>query len=106
MDNDGGPASRLRNLIRRVGANKNTEIEFATVISIAPLRVRVNNMRIDLEADDLVVSECLTDHTGVIVHADGTRETVTYEDGLKVGDRVLITEYNNGQSFAIIDRFA
>ncbi|MGO4372084.1 hypothetical protein AB4Z21_15170 [Paenibacillus sp. MCAF20] len=84
---EGSPASKLRSLIRRVGANKDTQPEWATVKAVSPsLRVQIIEMKIELEDDDLAVPQRLQ---GV----------------LEVGDSVLVIGMNNGNTYAIIDRY-
>ncbi|MEW9710742.1 DUF2577 family protein [Paenibacillus sp. SI92] len=93
-------------MIKYLGYNDFDALEFATVTAAPPnLRIKIDNMKIECDADDLVVSECLTDHIGVIKRADGTDETITYMDSLKVGDRVIVSSMNDGQAYAILDRF-
>lgn len=103
---EGGPGFKLRNLIQRVGANTDTRIEFGTVTAAAPsLRVLVDGMKFEIDTGDCVVSERLTDHT-VEARLNGAADPVMIEmkSGLQVGERVIVAEINNGQTFVILDR--
>lgn len=98
--------SKLAQMIRKHGYNDFDRLEIATVTAAPPeLRIKVDHMKIELDASDVIVSECLTDHDVTIVHSDGTRETVTFETGLRVGDRVIVSSANDGQKYVILDRF-
>jgi hypothetical protein len=100
----GTGSSRLAQIIQRVGYNDYDRLEVGEVTSAPPnLRIKIGG-GFELGADDVIVSECITDHTGVIVRADSTRETVTFEDGLKVGDRVIVSSMDGGQTYLILDR--
>lgn len=84
---EGSAGSKLRSLIKSVGANTDTRIEFGTVTAASPdFRVLVDGMKIEVEAEDCVVAERLI------------------ESGLDVNDRVIIAETNSGQTYVIIDR--
>lgn len=102
---EGGPATQLVQLIQRIGYNDFDRIELATVTSPPPsLRIKVDNMKIELDADDLVVAQALTNHSQTIRRIDGTAEVITMENELKAGDRVLVVSMNNGQAYAVLDR--
>lgn len=85
--NEGSAGSKLRNLIKRVGANTDTRIEFGTVTVASPsFNVLIDGMKIEIDADDCVVAERLI------------------AIGLKVGDRVIVAQTNAGQTYVILDR--
>ncbi|MCQ4363017.1 DUF2577 domain-containing protein [Mycobacterium gordonae] len=101
---DGGTASKWRNLIRRVGKNTDVLIEFATVTSAEPLRIQVDNMRIELEAEDVVIPESLTDYEYEAQIDGGPPVTIAVKGALKVDDRVIVAQINDGQTYVIFDR--
>lgn len=102
---EGRPATKLIEAIRRVGHNDYDRFVFGTVTSEPPeLRIRIDNGKFCLDADDLIIPENLTHHDVTIRRADGTTETVTIENGLRVGDRVIIVRLSGGQKFVVIDR--
>jgi hypothetical protein len=87
MRDEGSTGSMLRSLIKRVGANHDTQPEWATVTAISPeLRIKIDGMKIELDTDDFAIPQRLR---GV----------------LEVGDRVLVSGMGNGQSFVVIDRY-
>ena len=135
MTNDrleGSGVSQLRQTIAKVGYNSYDKFELATVIAPPPeRRIRVDNMTIDLEADDVIVAENLTRHTRIvtITHEQGKERDVgdtipfpkdndtdgglyrkqsyvafQFEDVLKAGDRVIVASMNDGQTYVILDR--
>jgi hypothetical protein len=132
---EGSGGSQLVQLIRHFGYNKDIDIELGTVTANAPnLKVKIDNMKIELDAADLVVSEHLTAHTRHIqITATGnasltshsittvpsssyttftlnssdltvTDATISYLDELKTGDRVIVASVNDGQLYIVLDR--
>ncbi|WNF07484.1 DUF2577 domain-containing protein [Brevibacillus borstelensis] len=129
---EGSGFSQLRQVIAQVGRNDYDKLELATVTSPPPaLRIKIDNMPIELEADDLVVAEHLTRHTRIVTirhEQDKERDVgdtvpfprdndstgslawtysyveMQFEDVLKAGDRVLVSSMNDGQSYVILDR--
>jgi hypothetical protein len=118
---EGGSPSKLVQIIRKYGANTDTRIEFGTITAVSPLRVQVDGMKIELEADDLVIAEHLTEHTRNVdmsggsasgaVSPDGsltsfavTDAALTIKSALEVGARVIVAEINSGQTYVILDR--
>ncbi len=58
---EGSGASQLVQLIRAIGYNSDISIELATVTAAPPeLRIKVDHMNVELEKDDLIVSQSLT----------------------------------------------
>lgn len=85
--NMGNGFSQLVGVIRDVGHNEYDKLELATVIASSPdIRIRIDNMAIDLDADDLVIPEHILDIK------------------LNPGSRVLIMSMNNGQKYAILGK--
>lgn len=129
---EGSGASQLAQVIQKFGRNDFDKLELATVTSSPPeLRIKVDNMPIELEADDLVVAEHLTRHTRIVTlthEQDAERDVgdtvpfpkdndsdgdlyrklsyveLRFEDVLKTGDRVLVSSMNDGQTYAILER--
>ncbi|MFK4304369.1 hypothetical protein ABH892_004509 [Paenibacillus sp. RC254] len=61
---DGGGVSQFRDVIKQLGHNVEVDIEYATIIAPPPaLRVQVDNMKIELDGDDVIVPEHLREHT-------------------------------------------
>jgi hypothetical protein len=132
---EGGAYTRLIQLMKRHGYNKDVDLLMATVISPPPnLRVKIDNMTVVLEADDIMVAEHLTRHSRIVTieHVENAERQLgdktekdyidtddkaapytsfsynfvklTFEDVLKAGDRVAVAEFQNGQQFMIVDR--
>jgi hypothetical protein len=101
----GTGASQLVQMIREVGRNDFDEFSFATVISAPPnLRIKVDGMPIELEADDIVIAERLTKYPVRLRASDGTVTEYTVDDELAVGDRVITASMNNGQTYVVLDK--
>lgn len=96
--------SRLIELIRRQAAVISQRgIELATVVSPPPaLKVRIDNMEIVLEKDDLIVCEGLLEHR--IDFTVTEKEEMTVHSRLKQGDRVAVQALPGGQQYLIIDK--
>ncbi|MGF7045678.1 hypothetical protein J2T13_000138 [Paenibacillus sp. DS2015] len=121
---DGGGVSQLKSVVKQLTYVKSADIEFATVLAPPPsIRVVVDGMKIELDADDLSICESLTKTTrdikfkadvAIKVDIDGTLRDGTIKTGtstsietdnaLKAGDRVVIASINDGQLYVILDR--
>lgn len=132
---EGSGGSQLVGLIRHFGYNQEVNIELGTVTADAPaLKIKIDNMKIELDATDLVVAEHLTAHTRLIQisalnNANITSHNITtvpttsyttftlgdsdltvtdatidYLDELKIGDRVIVASVNDGQLYIVLDR--
>ncbi|WP_149093427.1 DUF2577 domain-containing protein [Paenibacillus terrae] len=61
---DGGGVSQFRDVIKQLGRNVEVAIEYATILAPPPaLRVQVDNMKIELDGDDVIIPEHLREHT-------------------------------------------
>lgn len=118
---EGGWQTGMVALMKKAGYNRDTDFEFGTVTSPPPnLKIKLDGMQTELEADDLLVLEHLTRHERIatIEHrenadrnvGDGTVKDILdtddlqapytsftysnvllrFEDVLKVGDRVIV----------------
>lgn len=102
---EGNGAARLIQLMRQHGYNKDVDIELATVTSAPPnIKVKIDNMNIELDRDDLIVAQYLTKHKRQVRIDGGATVELEYQDELKVGDRVIVVSANNGQLYFIIDK--
>ncbi|MEF2967471.1 DUF2577 family protein [Paenibacillus sp. M1] len=64
---EGSGASQLVQLIRAIGYNSDITFELATVTAAPPgLRIKVDHMNVELEADDLIVAQSLAKHTRTV----------------------------------------
>jgi membrane protein implicated in regulation of membrane protease activity len=105
MHLEGSGYTKLAQVIRLVGFNNFDRFELATVTQGAPnVRIKPDHTSFELEGNDLIIAEHLTDHTITFRYEDGTSATVTLENGLKAGDRVIVASMNDGQMYVVIDR--
>ena len=116
-----------RAAVDAVEATKPVNVYFGEVISVLPLKIKVEQKMI-LSEKQLILSRNVTDfktkitagntqnyyytggvNSGIVpespphVHAVGNIE-VTIHNGLAVGDRVIILRRQEGQKFIVIDR--
>lgn len=124
---EGSGASKMVQVIRKFGHNQDINIEFATVTSPPPnLKIKVDNMSIELDKDDLMVAEYLTKHKRKIKFTSSSvAEAMSTEgfephvhditslvlegemefiDELKAGERVIVANIDSGQTYVILDR--
>lgn len=125
---EGGGGSKLVQLIRQHGFNKDVNIELATVTNAPPeLKIKVDNVDFELDSDDLIVAEhltarketvtirvgngaltAMTDISGTHDHAlesfELTDGEVEYLDKLAVDDRVIVASVNDEQLYIILDK--
>lgn len=60
---EGGWDSKMAFAMKKLGYNQDVDFELATVTNAPPeLRIRVDNVKIEFEKDDLIVAEHLTKH--------------------------------------------
>ena len=80
------------------------DIQAAIVIKEKPLTLRlVNDKKITLTSDDLVIPERLTNHTITIV--DGkVKKTIEVQNALKKNETVNLLQYSDGKQYYILDR--
>jgi Protein of unknown function (DUF2577) len=98
---EGSGESRLIQLIRKYGYNKDVDFELATVVAPPPnLRIKLDKDGITLEKGDLIVCESLTQHTRELT--DGS--TLTFKTALKAGDKVIVASLDEKQLFIVIDK--
>lgn len=84
--------------VNAVGAANPVTIVYATVTSLNPLEVNVDQ-RFSLTEDFLVVPELLTNYSVTI----GETEYMIRE-GLKLGDKVLLLRVQGGQQYVVLDK--
>ncbi|UOK62847.1 DUF2577 domain-containing protein [Paenibacillus sp. OVF10] len=101
---EGGGVSKLRDVIRQLGYNKDVDIEVGTVTAPLPdINVQLDEVNFVLEAEDCAVCDHLRAHERE-VSINGQDTTITFKDALKVGDRVAVVMFGAGQRYLILDR--
>lgn len=102
---EGSGATRLIQLIRKHGYNKDVDIELGTVTSSPPdIKIQIDNMKMELDRDDLIVARYLTKHKRQIRINGGETLELEYQDELKIGDRVIVASVKKGQLYIVLDR--
>ena len=80
------------------------DIQEAVVVKANPLTIRlVNEKKITLTSDDLVIPERMTNHKVTISSGDVER-TVEVKSALKKGEKVNLLQYSDGKLYYILDR--
>ena len=80
------------------------DIQAAIVIKEKPLTLRlVNDKKITLTSDDLVIPERMTNH--IITIVDGkVKKTIEVQNALKKNETVNLLQYSDGKQYYILDR--
>lgn len=101
---EGGGVSKLRDIIRQLGYNKDVDIEVGTVTAPLPdINVKLDDVNFVLDAEDCDVCEHLREHEREVC-INGQDTTITFKDALKIGDRVAVVMFGAGQRYVILDR--
>lgn len=103
-----GEETSIRQLIAGIanGARQDSAVIIGNVISASPLKISlVNDSKVVLTSNDLVLSERFRTHT-VTVDLSGIKSNVrmTVHSGISSGDKVYLISYNNGNKFFVLDR--
>ncbi|EGG35209.1 DUF2577 family protein [Paenibacillus sp. HGF5] len=102
---EGGGFSQLKHVIKAIGHNRDVDIEFATVLAPLPnIRIKIDNMPVELDADDVVVCEHLRDHMREVTINGGEVVEMTVMSPLMAGDRVAVAMYADNQGYLVLDR--
>jgi hypothetical protein len=102
---EGNGASRIIQLMKTHGANDSVKVEMGTITAAPPdIKLRLDGDKFELEADDFEVAEHLTKHTRQIKIDGGAVQSLEFQDGLQVDDRVVVISANNDQRYYVIDK--
>lgn len=88
--------------VEAVNASKPANIVFGKVISISPLKIKLDQKLI-LTSAQLVLSRNVTDYR-LSVTVNGVEEEQTVHNALTVGEEVILFQVAGGQKYIIIDR--
>lgn len=58
---EGDGHSKLVQLIREIGYNRDIDVKFATITSVSPFRVRLDGDNFDMEPEELILTERLAE---------------------------------------------
>lgn len=101
---EGSDMSQLVQRIRKIGYNKDIDIEYGTVTAPPPaIEVRLDSDEIPLDVGDLIITQWLTQHTRTAT-INGTPTTIVFDNALKAGDRVLVASMDDKQQYVILDK--
>ena len=84
-----------------VEASKPVNMIFGKVISINPLKIRVDQKLILTNAQ-LVLSRSVTDYRLSVT--SNYKEEITVHNALKVNEEVIMMQLSGGQKYVVIDR--
>lgn len=79
-------------------ASKPTDVIFGKVVSVSPLKIKVNQ-KLELKSAQLVLSRNVTEYK---VKIDDTEQTIHNE--LVVGEKVIMIQVSGGQKYVVLDR--
>lgn len=103
---EGSASARMVQLIRKFGANKDTDVEIGKISSPFPnLQIELQSDDITLDMDDLIIAQSLLPRSET-VEIDGTSHTITYYPEVNVGDRVILISADTAQNYYLIDKVA
>lgn len=91
---EGSGASQLAQVIKRLGYNAYDKFELATVTAPPPtLKIKIDNMAVELEDDDVIVAQHLTRHKRIVtIEHEELKERnlgdMVVQDGLDTDDMV------------------
>ncbi|MDQ0412731.1 DUF2577 domain-containing protein [Mesobacillus stamsii] len=94
-----------RTALKAVAATNPVEHTFGVVKTISPLSVEIHS-KLTLPEEFLVVSEHLTVHErNVIINNSAEAVVMKFNDGLKPGDKVILSRVQGGHQYIVIDRY-
>ena len=85
-----------------VNASKPANMVFGKVISISPLKIKIDQKLI-LTSAQLVLSRNVTDYRLSVTEND-IDKTITVRNALKNGEEVILMQVSGGQKYIVIDR--
>lgn len=102
---EGSGRAKLGHVIKMLGFNRDIDLELATVTGALPnIKIKIDNMPVELDVDDLIVCEHLTEHSRQVTISGSTSSAITFKSALSVGDRVIVASINKDQRYVVIDK--
>lgn len=103
---DGGGVSQLIDVIKQLGYNVEVDIEYATILAPPPsLRVQVDNMKIELDGDDVIIPEHLREHTRKVSVKAATPTTLELNRYTRVTKETESSAPVNSKAFSDVFNF-
>lgn len=91
--------------LKAVAASNPVEYTFGVVKTANPLSIEIHS-RLTLPKEFLVVAEHLTIHErSMIIDNAAEAVKVKYNDGLKAGDKVILSRVQGGHQYIVLDRY-
>lgn len=91
-----------KSAVEAVNASKPANMIFGKVISTTPLKIQVEQ-KLVLGSAQLILSRNVTNYT-VEMTKDHATEKYTVQNGLKVGEQVIMMQMSGGQKYIVVDR--
>ena len=88
--------------VEAVNASKPAHMVFGKVISISPLKIKIDQKLI-LTSAQLVLSRNVTDYR-LSVTMNGYNESMMVRNALDVNEEVILMQLSGGQKYIVIDR--
>ena len=88
--------------VEAVNASKPANMVFGKVISISPMKIKIDQKLI-LTSAQVVLSRNVTDYR-LSVTLNGDDETMMVHNALKVDEEVILMQLSGGQKYIVIDR--
>ena len=88
--------------VEAVNASKPANMVFGKVISVSPLKIKIDQKLI-LTSAQLVVSQSVTKYR-LSVTLDDESKTMTVDNALKKGEEVILMQVSGGQKYIVIDK--
>lgn len=101
--------------LEAVAESKPVNITYGIVKTINPLSIEVENLRV-LPAEFFILSRNVTNYTTTMTinwntedaqghnHSVTGSKTVTINNALKVGEKVILIRFQGGQDYLVLDR--
>ena len=88
--------------VEAVNASKPANMVFGKVISVTPLKIKIDQKLI-LTSAQLVLSKHVTNYR-LSVTIDDNLKTLMVNNALSVGEKVILMQMSGGQKYIVIDR--
>jgi hypothetical protein len=80
-----------------------TDYTTGTVTSVSPLEITLSGTMLPIKRAVIKLTQAVSDYQ-VDITIDGTRQTATIHNGLRVGDKVILLRVLNGQNFIVLSK--
>lgn len=96
--------SQLREVIGKLGHNRELFVEQGVVTSESPLQIELDE-EVVIDADEIIIAEHLTKHTRqAYLNGSAQLTSIAFDDELSLGDRVIVLADDDTDEYFVIDR--